>query len=507
MSTLSTRTTPVPLPGLAISRVRRVAFATVAFWTAIAGVAGVLLFDLFTNLGTWSIAPWDESRHAVSASEMLRRGDWIGNTWLGQLDYWNLKPPLSLWAEMLSFQVFGFTPFALRLPAVIATVLTVAAVAYFSSRVAGRVAAVVAALTLTTASHFLLTHNARTGDPDALFLLGTTVALLAFLSAPKHPRLLLLATSAVSFAFLAKSFHVALLLVFAAAFLLVVRRRSLVRLRDIAISLLGFVPILAWAAVRYAYDGTAFLGTMFAVDVLNRTATPAEGNTANIRYYSKLVLDSYWMWLAVLVAAVIISLVVWRRSGRTADVPTTTVFVALGVWALMVIGVFSLMATKLAWYALAAYPALAIMIGIAVAVAVRRAGRARVAAVGGAVLVATVLAQAPIAAYVTHPVPDPAQSVFLSMQRDPRFVDRAVYLDPAIGWNPGLAAAAELGGGLRPLDGGPQAASAEPGALVLLQAGSETAAAFPGADAAAIERSGGYVLVPAEALVGTLPAG
>lgn len=499
MSTLTTRTAPVELAEVAVERPTRVTVATLAFWGALTGVAGMLLFDLFTNLGAWNIANWDESRHAVSAYEMLQRGDWIGNTWRSQLDYWNLKPPLSLWAEMLSYQVFGFTPFAFRLPAVIATILTVAAVAFFAHRIAGRIAAVVSALALTTASHFLLTHNARTGDPDALFILGTTVALLAFVAAPRHPRLLLLATSAVSFAFLAKSFHVALLLVFAAVYLLIVRRHSRVRLRSVAISLLGFSPVAAWAAIRYAYDGTAFLGNMFLVDVLHRTETPAEGNAANIRYYSKLILDSYWMWLAVLVGASIVCVVVWRRSGRRVDVPSATVFVALGAWALAVVGVFSLMATKLAWYALAAYPAMAVMIGIVVAVALRRAGPMRAAALVAGTLCATALAQAPIAAYVTHPVPDAAQSVLLSLQRDPRFVGRAVYTGPTIGWSQGLIAAAELGGGLRPSDGGPDAAAADSGALLLLPSVSPTAAGLSGA---AIESGGGYLLVPARSLAG-----
>lgn len=464
-------------------------------------VFGLLAFNVLRNLGASPITDWDESRHAVSAYEMLQRGDWIGNTWRGQLDYWNLKPPLSMWAEMLSFQMFGYTPFAFRLPAAVATMFTVAAVAYFSYRFAGRAAAVVSALALTTSSQFILTHNARTGDPDALFLLGSTVALLAVIAAPRHPRLLLLASSAISFAFLAKSFHVTLLAVFAVAYLLVTRRAGRVRLRNCLIALLGFVPLAVWVAVRFAYDGMSFLGSMFLVDVLRRTEAPAEGNSAELQYYTKLLFTEYWMWLLVLTVALVVWLVARRRAALGVDRPSLVVLVALGVWAVAVIGVFSLMATKLAWYTLPAYPALATMTGIAVALALRQVRLPLRLALTASVAGALVLAQAPITFFVSNPGFSEAQSVFLSLDRTPATLGRNVYLDPALGWSQGLVAAAELGGGLRPADGGIQAAVRDGDSLVLLQRSSLDAAGFRQVESNATRSTSNLVLVPARVLL------
>ena len=63
---------------------------------------------------------WDESLFAISASEMVDSGDWIGQTFLGALDYYNSKPPLHVWLVALSFTAFGPGLVSLRLPAMIA---------------------------------------------------------------------------------------------------------------------------------------------------------------------------------------------------------------------------------------------------------------------------------------------------------------------------------------------------------------------------------------------------
>lgn len=80
-------------------------------------------FLLFANLESAWVEMYDELRHAVNAYEMVVNDDYLVNTYFGETDYFNLKPPLSMWAIALSFKLFGFTLEAVRLPSALASLL------------------------------------------------------------------------------------------------------------------------------------------------------------------------------------------------------------------------------------------------------------------------------------------------------------------------------------------------------------------------------------------------
>ncbi|MEO8440721.1 MAG: glycosyltransferase family 39 protein [Spartobacteria bacterium] len=86
---------------------------------------GCLLFHL---AGTWMLplVDRDEPRFAEASREMRERGDYV-------VPYFNNsyrfdKPPLTYWAQVASFCVFGENSFAARLPSALAAALTAAAI-------------------------------------------------------------------------------------------------------------------------------------------------------------------------------------------------------------------------------------------------------------------------------------------------------------------------------------------------------------------------------------------
>ena len=83
-----------------------------------------IAFLCFYRLGMKYVDPYDEAQHGTNAYEMLRQGKLFVNTYLYEKDYYNLKPPLSMWMLMGSFKLFGNTVFALRF--------------FFASQVQGR---------------------------------------------------------------------------------------------------------------------------------------------------------------------------------------------------------------------------------------------------------------------------------------------------------------------------------------------------------------------------------
>jgi len=60
-------------------------------------VLGLTLFNLRFRLGSEIVTQWDESLYAITASEIVETGHWVGTTFLGTLDYYNTKPPLNVW--------------------------------------------------------------------------------------------------------------------------------------------------------------------------------------------------------------------------------------------------------------------------------------------------------------------------------------------------------------------------------------------------------------------------
>lgn len=96
-----------------------------------------LLFVSFHNLGANAIADFDEARHAVNAYEMMRNGDYLVNTYMGETDLWNLKPPLGYWTVMLGYALFGYTALGLRFASAVCWIATAFVLARWLRKHAG----------------------------------------------------------------------------------------------------------------------------------------------------------------------------------------------------------------------------------------------------------------------------------------------------------------------------------------------------------------------------------
>jgi 4-amino-4-deoxy-L-arabinose transferase-like glycosyltransferase len=90
---------------------------------------------LFHIAGTWNLPliDRDEPRFAEASREMIERGDYV-------VPYFNNhfrfdKPPLTYWAQIASYKIFGQNDFAARFPSVIAAALTALSIFAWGSRV------------------------------------------------------------------------------------------------------------------------------------------------------------------------------------------------------------------------------------------------------------------------------------------------------------------------------------------------------------------------------------
>jgi 4-amino-4-deoxy-L-arabinose transferase-like glycosyltransferase len=94
-------------------------------------VIAALLFIPF--LGSVHLFDWDEINFAECAREMIRSGDY-SIVQIGYLPFWE-KPPLFIWMQAASMNVFGINEFAARLPNAIAGIVTLLVIYHSGKRI------------------------------------------------------------------------------------------------------------------------------------------------------------------------------------------------------------------------------------------------------------------------------------------------------------------------------------------------------------------------------------
>lgn len=134
---------------------------------------GASLCVLLPNLSYPLIEP-DETRYAEIAIGMLTSRDWV-NPMLDGEPYLD-KPPLMYWLTAISFSTLGTHEIAARMPSMISAFLTIVFTFLLGSRVVGRRAAWLGAMSLALCGGFMLAGRFLILDP--LLALMTTVCLL-----------------------------------------------------------------------------------------------------------------------------------------------------------------------------------------------------------------------------------------------------------------------------------------------------------------------------------------
>ena len=128
----------------------------------------------FTSLahGACRLIDRDEPRFAEASREMIERGNYIVPYFNNQLRL--DKPPLTYWAQVASYHIFGENDFAARFPSAIAAALTALLIFAWGRRMGGEKlgwwAAIIFTLSLQTFVH------AKAAVADMWLVLFVTLA-------------------------------------------------------------------------------------------------------------------------------------------------------------------------------------------------------------------------------------------------------------------------------------------------------------------------------------------
>ena len=319
----------------------------VCFFLLIALIA----FLAFWKLDAKYVDPWDEARHGVNAYEMANGGSLFQNTYLRQADYYNLKPPLSMWCIMLGMTVFGNTVFALRFYSALCYFILAIAAGLFIKKEFGRMESLFAVAFLAINTTAFQAHMIRAGDADSLFVLLFTLAMLCMMQIPKKVSNLYLCGLFFALAFLTKSLHAGVIAAVGGLYLILTGQIKKLRLKNWLLFVASiFVPLLLWAVPRMMIDGTAFFQKMWETDVLGRADGTLQNNIAPFTYYFEYFLGASSGKVTPYLCAFVICLVgvflfnqsfVWKNREK---------YLGWILWIFVPALAFSAVTNKLLWY-------------------------------------------------------------------------------------------------------------------------------------------------------------
>lgn len=323
------------------------------YWICFLFLSAATAFLCFRCLGIGAIDSWDEARHGISAYEMMQNGSYLVNTFMGEADYWNVKPPLSFLTVMAGFSLFGYTAVGLRFFSALSYLLTAVCTGFFARRY-GKLASLLTMFFLCANYFPFKAHLVRAGDADSLYLLLFTLAMLAMLKVPDGQRWLYACGLCFSLGFLTKSFHAVMIAAVGGLFLLLTGELRKMRPRIwIGFLACALLPALLWAMLRYQYDGMTFFQKMYEADIAGRTASGGlEGHGFPFTFYLTSIFwnfDYIYGFLSLIMVLGILYLLIRPLRKADTSMPGTD-RIGILLWLFVPLLGFSLVSTKLMWY-------------------------------------------------------------------------------------------------------------------------------------------------------------
>jgi 4-amino-4-deoxy-L-arabinose transferase-like glycosyltransferase len=346
-----------------LTRLRGVRFAVLA-----AAVLSLACFNLSYRLGQEAVNEWDEALYAVSAWESVTSGQWIATTFMGEIDYYNTKPPLNIWLIKLAFKAFGANLISLRMASAAAAWLTVLVLLVWTRRKFGAAVSLLSSLVLATTFGFIYIHAGRSANTDALFALLVLLTVVTLVAEDTQPWHRVLLGPILAGVFLLRGMAILMPLTIVAIVLIAGRRQARRRpwLPSGLAALLFLLPVGSWAIARYWFDRWEFFSRLVGYDFVERSVRSIEGHGGGPLYYLDILQRHQYDWLAAAALALLLHPIPRARIlaalSRWRDDRLTLTLVAWGTATLLVP---TLMQTKLSWYLNPFYPLFALGVGAA----------------------------------------------------------------------------------------------------------------------------------------------
>jgi 4-amino-4-deoxy-L-arabinose transferase-like glycosyltransferase len=305
------------------------------------------------RLGSGSLTSWDEALYGAISRGILDTGNWIDLRWAG--NPWVDKPPLYMWVTVLFYKLFGVNEFAVRLFSALSGIGTVLATYLLGRKLYSRQAGIASALAILTSFSFF--WGARVGMLDVTLTFFTVLSLLFFKLGEEKKLFLFFAPVAFAAAFMTKSMAAAPIPVILGIYIIATGQLKVFKERSFIAGILTALLIIAsWHIAAFAHYGGNFFNDYFVRNTITRSSTSMEGHTGDILTYFGVIPNKGRPWalfgfaLLPLAAALI-----FAKKEKQHILPV--------IWASAAFVIISAVKTKLHWYVMPIYPALALLTG------------------------------------------------------------------------------------------------------------------------------------------------
>lgn len=321
------------------------------------------IFLIFHFLGSMPIVLWDESRLAINSLEMLQSKNYIATTYLGEPDFWNAKPSLMIFLQVLSMKIFGISEFAIRIPTAIAATGTVLIMYWFiGKKLQQPVLGIISCLVLLTSQGYMKVHGARTADYDTLLTLFTTIYAIFFYLYTKEgkTKYLYITFIAVTLAVLTKG--IAGLILMPAMLLIAIYTKALrktITSKHFYAGLGIFILFVGGYYLLREHYHPGYMANVFDNEIAGRymRENADNGNDNYWFYYDMFLMKTFKYWHWFFITGIVTGLMVEKE--RRKDL---TIFALL--FGLTYFIIVSKARAKAEWYDMPSYPFFAIVIGI-----------------------------------------------------------------------------------------------------------------------------------------------
>ncbi|MBI4092485.1 MAG: glycosyltransferase family 39 protein [Candidatus Kerfeldbacteria bacterium] len=325
---------------------------------ALVAVAVFATFIFGWRLNRDAFGNSDEGIHSVVTRAIVEKGDWLTLRFNDSLYF--RKPPFSFWVRAVAAKLMGESEFSVRFPSALAGVLTTLLLAWWAWQWTRqlRMAAVVGFMYPLLPMTFL--HTWRSGEADGILIFLLTLAAWLLWQSLRRPWLIVAAGAVLGLAFITKSVAAVVVPIGFGAMLLV-RRHWPYRWPQVMATIGVFLAIiLPWHIHQLVVHGRAFWNEYVGFHIVQRIeerlhTTPKLHGP--LWYIPSVVRWMFpWSWLIVPAVAASIRRIRQRVTDRGLEI-------FLMAWALGTVALYTLAATKLAWYIAPAFPAMALLIG------------------------------------------------------------------------------------------------------------------------------------------------
>lgn len=311
---------------------------------------------------------WDESRYANNAIEMLSSSHWIVLKYNGSPDHWITEPPLLILLISSLLRIGVPLYVALRLPSLIAAVLTTLVIFWTGKRLLGRpLVGIVAALIFMANMVYFGPHVALAGDFDAtlcLFLAACAFSFWAYLQDFRRNPTLWIAVAGLSLSGAVLTKGSAGLQLLPGFFAVIISQPQLhKRLLDarIWLTLLGVAVLCGSYYLARNLIDPGYVAAVLRNEITGRLGTTVEGHRGGALYYLRYLAEFFEPGLLFCLLGFGS---IRRRDSFDANSRSMAIFCA--VTAFVVIFVLSLSKTKIFYYVVNTTPLLSMFSAIGV---------------------------------------------------------------------------------------------------------------------------------------------